>query len=163
MKWFKNPKTAEELKKQYKQLAVKYHPDLGGSTKDMQEINDEYDILFARLKDIHTTADGETYTAREESRETPDEFKDIINAIIKLDGIQIELCGSWIWLTGNTFPHREILKHLNFRFSKSKTAWYFHTEGYRKNNNKKFTLDEIRDLYGSEMITTKPQLKLEIV
>lgn len=50
MKWFSNPQTLEELKQQYKKLALKHHPDLGGNTADMQGINNEYDILFAKLK-----------------------------------------------------------------------------------------------------------------
>ena len=50
MKWFNHPQTLEELKKQYKQLAVKHHPDKGGNTTDMQEINAKYDRLFELLK-----------------------------------------------------------------------------------------------------------------
>lgn len=43
MKWFNNPETLEDLKKQYKKLVFKHHPDKGGKTADMQEINAEYD------------------------------------------------------------------------------------------------------------------------
>ena len=125
MKWFNNPSTLEELKQQYKKLALKHHPDLGGNTSDMQEINNEYDLLFARLKNTHATAEGKTYTASKETTETPDEFKNIINALINLDGINIELCGSWLWITGNTKEHKEVLKGLHFRWSKSKCAWYY--------------------------------------
>lgn len=50
MKWFSNPATLEELKKQYKQLVIKHHPDKGGNTADMQEINAEYDRLLNCLK-----------------------------------------------------------------------------------------------------------------
>ena len=39
MKWFNNPETLEDLKKQYKKLAFQNHPDRGGKTSDMQEIN----------------------------------------------------------------------------------------------------------------------------
>lgn len=53
MKRFNHPQTLEELKKQYKQLAVKHHPDKGGNTADMQEINAEYDRLFELLKNTH--------------------------------------------------------------------------------------------------------------
>ena len=60
MKWFKNPATLEELKNQYRNLAMQHHPDRGGTTADMQEINAEYDRLFARLKNTHKAADGTT-------------------------------------------------------------------------------------------------------
>lgn len=163
MKWFKNPGTLEELKKQYKQLALKHHPDLGGSTTDMQSINNEYDLLFSRLKNTHKTVDGKTYTASVETTETPDEFKNIINALINLEGIVIEICGSWLWITGNTKEHKEVLKGLHFRWSKSKLAWYYHTADYVKVGKKTFTLNEIRALYGSEVVKASPQLKLEIV
>lgn len=163
MKWFRNPATLEELKKQYKQLAMQHHPDLGGSTTDMQEINNEYDLLFASLKNVHKTVDGKTYTASKETTETPEEFRTIINAIINLAGIKIEICGSWLWITGNTKPHKEILKSLKFRWSKSKLAWYYHTADYAKVGKKTFTLNEIRVLYGSEVIKASPQLQLEIV
>ncbi len=163
MNWFNNPKTLEELKKQYKTLAMKHHPDHGGTVEDMQQINAEYDRLFEKLKNVHNTAEGTTYTSREETTETPSEFKDIINRLITFVGVNIEICGSWIWVTGCTIDYREELKQLHFRWSKSKVAWYYHREEYRKSTKRTYTLDEIRDLYGSETIKTEPQLKLAIV
>ena len=163
MKWFTNPQTLEQLKKQYKKLAMQHHPDVGGSVVDMQEINAEYDKLFEILKNTHQTADGKTYTTKKETTETAAEFKEIINRIINLQGITIEVCGSWLWITGNTYQHREVLKCLKFRFSKSKAAWYYHTDGYRKNNSKVYSLDEIRDLYGSETVVNKPTLQLQVI
>ena len=159
MKWFNNPQTLEELKKQYKKLALANHPDRGGNVKDMQEINSEYDKLFEQLKNKHTAANGETYT--KETAETINEFKDIINKIINLDGVNIEICGSWIWLTGNTYNYRTVLKELKFRFSNNKKAWYYHSEEYRKRGKKSFTLDEIRDLYGSETVIKNQNTKLK--
>lgn len=164
MKWFNpTPTTVEQLKAEYKKLAMKHHPDRGGNTSDMQEINNEYDILFAKLKNIHATAEGKTYKANKETTETPEEFKNIINSLINLKGINIELCGSWLWLTGNTREHKEKLKGLHFKWSKSKCAWYYHSNDYRKSSRKTYSLEEIRDLYGSETIKAEPQLKLAIV
>lgn len=95
MKWFNPaPKTLEELKKQYRTLAMKHHPDCGGSTTDMQAINAEYDILFEQLKTVHTTSTGDTYTVN--THETPEQFKNIINRLIVLEGINIEIIGSWV-------------------------------------------------------------------
>lgn len=161
MKWFTNPKTLEELKKQYHKLAIKYHPDRGGNVADMQAVNAEYDALFATLKNVHSTAEGKTY--EKATYETPDEFKNIIDKLIHLDGLHIEICGSWIWITGATFKHKTVLKALKFRWSKSKQAWYYHTAEYKKTSNQTFTLNQIRDLYGSEVIAEQPQLKLEII
>ena len=73
MKWFTNPRTLEELKKQYRSLALKHHPDRGGRTQDMQEINNEYEALFARLKNVHQNAQGEVYTQQAETTERPEE------------------------------------------------------------------------------------------
>ena len=163
MKWFNSPRTLEELKKQYKKLAVQHHPDLGGNTQEMQEINAEYDVLFEKLKNVRTNAEGKTYTAKEPTTETPDEYKDIIEKLIHLNGIDIEICGSWLWITGDTRPHKEVLKSLHFRWSKSKCAWYYHSEDYRKTSKRSYSLDEIRDLYGSEKVRTEPALRLAIV
>lgn len=102
MKWFNHPQTLEELKKQYKQLAVKHHPDKGGNTADMQEINAEYDRLFELLKNTHKNAEGQTYTTQTETTETANDFKEIIEKLIRFNGIHIEICGSWVWVTGCT-------------------------------------------------------------
>ncbi len=163
MKWFNHPQTLEELKKQYKQLAVKHHPDKGGNTADMQEINAEYDRLFELLKNTHKDAEGQTYTTQTETTETANDFKEIIEKLIQFSGIHIEICGSWVWVTGCTIVYKEELKNMKFRWSKSKVAWYYHREEYRKCTKRTYTLDEIRDLYGSETIKTEPQLKLAIV
>ena len=74
MKWFTNPQTLEELKKQYKTLVFTHHPDKGGRTEDMQAINAEYEALFARLKNVRKSADGTIYTAKEENTETAEIF-----------------------------------------------------------------------------------------
>ena len=37
------PSTLEELKAAYKRLAIDNHPDHGGSTETMQQINGEYE------------------------------------------------------------------------------------------------------------------------
>lgn len=58
-KWFAGVTTIEELRKQYRELLKKFHPDNdGGSVEITQEINAEYDRLFAILSKESST-DGQ--------------------------------------------------------------------------------------------------------
>ena len=143
------PKTLEDLKKQYRKLAFRHHPDKSGDTDTMKAVNNEYDNLFKELKDIHKTKDGETYTAKQATSETPDQFKDLINELMKMDDIIVEIIGCFVWVTGNTKPHREKLKELKFQWHNKKSAWYLKPENYRRKSRKEYGLDEIREMYGS--------------
>ena len=76
-KWFTNVTTIEELRKRYRELLKKYHPDNeNGSVEVTQEINAEYDLVFSILsKKEHS--DSQSYTQEEN-----EQFKVILNAII---------------------------------------------------------------------------------
>ena len=162
MNYFNNPSTLEELKKQYRQLAFEYHPDKGGSTEIMQIINNQYDELFKILKDVHQTKDGETYTSKQASNETPEQFKHIINELMRMEEITIEIIGCFVWVTGNTKPYRDKLKELKFQWHSKKVAWYLKPENYTKRSHKEYDLDTIRGMYGtSGEVKTKGTVKLE--
>ena len=61
MTYFRNVETLEELRKQYKELLKKFHPDnANGSTEATQEINAEYDRLFKILKNKHESKQAQT-------------------------------------------------------------------------------------------------------
>jgi len=148
MKWFKDCQTLDKVKATYKKLAKQYHPDLGGDTATMQEINKEY--AFASAKAIKGANLSEEETEHEIL--SSEAYRNAIEKIIHLDGITIELVGYWIWVTGNTYPVRAILKDAGFFFASKKLAWYFRTAEYKISKGGKKTLDEIRDKYGSEVI-----------
>lgn len=67
MKHFKNIKSFQDLKKQFRELLKANHPDNGGNTETMKEINIEYDALFPIWKDKAAKADTLT---EEEKTET---------------------------------------------------------------------------------------------
>ena len=77
----------------------------------------------------------------------------IINALIKCDGLEIDLVGRWIWLTGNTFSYKDIIKGLGFKWANKKKAWYWHKPEDISRNRKEMSLDEIKALHGCETFT----------
>lgn len=149
--YFDNPRTAEELKSQYRKLAFANHPDRGGDEQIMKAINAEYERLFAVLKDRHENKEGEHYTAYTETTETPHEFIDVINRLVKLPDLIVELIGAFVWVTGDTKAHKETLKEIGFRWSQNKLAWYLKPEWYRKRNRKTYDMDTIRGMFGSQV------------
>lgn len=148
MKWFKECETLEEVKALYKKLAKQYHPDLGGDTASMQEINKEY--AFATAKAIKGANLSEEETEAEIL--SSEAYRKAVEQIIHLEGITIELVGYWLWVTGNTYPVRATLKAAGFLFAPKKVAWYFRTAEYKVGQSSGKSLDEIRHKYGSEVL-----------
>lgn len=148
MKWFNDCQTLDEVKAYYKKLAKQYHPDLGGDTDTMQEINREY--AFATAQAIK----GANLTEEETENEIrmSEAYRNAVEQVIYLPGITVELVFKWLWVTGATYPHKTALKAAGFLFAPKKVAWYFRTEEYKANKGSKKSLDEIRDKYGSEVL-----------
>ncbi|PWG80790.1 molecular chaperone DnaJ [Pararcticibacter amylolyticus] len=150
MKWFNECKTLDEVKSAYKKLAKQHHPDLGGDTLTMQEINKEYAFASAKVIKGANLSEEET----ENEILSSEAYRKAIEAIIHLDGITIELVGWWIWVTGMTRPVKQTLKQAGFFFAPKKLAWYFRTAEYKVNKGGKKSLDEIRAKYGSEVLNS---------
>ena len=154
MKWFNNINTLDDLRRLYRKLAMEHHPDRGGLLLNMQEINHEYDLMSARLVNSNTqfSESRKTY-----EHEVSKQMRVKIDEILNLEGVLIEIMGSWVWVTGNTFAVKTELKEAGFMFSHNKSCWYWHCGEYFKKSKKKFDLDDIRTLWGSEEINNQKQ------
>lgn len=158
MKYFNNVNCIEDLKKQYFALAKKFHSDItGGSDEKMKELNAEYSELHKRYKDIHENvwkAEGEQhepyYTAKTATKETAEDFINIISFLLGLGGLDVELCGRWIWIGGDTKAHKDLLKQMGCKWCSKKKLWSWHFNGddtgYKKKGS---SMSEIRSKYGS--------------
>ena len=83
---------------------------------------------------------------------------------MRMDDIVIEIIGCFVWVTGNTKPHREQLKALRFQWHSKKIAWYLKPEDYKKRSRKDYDLDEIREMYGtSGAVNSRGTVKVEAV
>lgn len=161
IKYFKDVRNLEDLRRQYKRLAHKLHPDCGGSAEAFREMVAEYETLFKKLEhdSFFTDFDDAKQAERKYDFSVDKEMRDVLNKIISLSGIQIEIIGSWLWVSGNTFPVREAIKAAGFKFSGNKKMWYWHAGEYRK-KGRKMTIDAIRETFGTVNVElqTAPQL-----
>lgn len=151
--YFDNCKTLDDLKAAYKKLAMKHHPDMGGDVRTMQNINAEYECRFERLKVCYNAAQADQ--DKPQTNETPEEFMSIIDQLMKLSGIEIELCGSWLWIGGNTYDHKAELKAAGCLWSRSKHKWYWrHQSDGAKWSRGRYSMSKIREKYGSQVFAT---------
>lgn len=168
MKYFNNVSTLKELRKQYKELLKKYHPDnANGSTEATQEINAEYDSLFKVLKDKHeqkqtdSNTDKSDYNNMKYDFEEDEKLREILRKVIHLSDVTIEIIGQWIWISGNTYQYKTALKELGFKFAGQKKSWYWHSEAFRKKSKKALSMNDIRSYYGSTEVQTEETQKLK--
>lgn len=158
LKWFKGvtyQTPMEDIKKMYLGMAKKNHPDMGGRLEDMQAINSEFDFLKLHNFNVKRSAEGNVYTDEREDRadSVTEDFAHIVEVLINLDGIMIEVVGSWMWVTGDTYPHKDAIKGVGGRWQGKKRAWYFAPKGFkprRRATNE--SLDDVRARYGSSTI-----------
>lgn len=161
MKYFKDITDLSGLRKQYKELLKKHHPDNGGNVADMQEINAEYDSLFKMLKDKHdsnsTDNNKESYENMKYDFAEDEKLREMLNKIIGFDGITLEVIGNWLWAF-DSYNYRKELKELGFRYARNKKAWYWHSDAFRKKSRKTLSLDDIRSYYGSTEVRAQRAL-----
>lgn len=165
-RYFENVNTLEELRKQYKNLLKKYHPDNeDGSEEITKGINTEYEKLFHILKDKHdskqTTSDNNTtYNANMYDWENDKSLREVLQKIINFNSVEIELVGQWLWISGQTYSYKKELKALGFKWANQKKMWYYHTESFKKSSKKTLSMNEIRNYYGSTKVVANTDNKL---
>lgn len=155
MKFFEHCTNLDELKRAYKAAAMKHHPDMGGDVETMKRINNEYERAFEVLKDRQNTAAAADTTGKTKATtESAGDFMAIINALLNLEGLEVELCGRWLWIGGDTMRHREALKAAGCKWSPNKKlwSWHFAEDGDTWHRGKR-TMQQIRNRYGSTMYT----------
>lgn len=126
-KYFANIKTAEELKKAYKRLCLQLHPDKGGNVAEFKAMQAEYEEAAQRI--AHGEAAGNyqhnkkqdgTYKTAEEILREQQEFAEVLEKLIGLEGLDLEICGNWLWIGGNTYQHKDIIKAVGAKWANKK-------------------------------------------
>ncbi len=143
-----------EIKQAYRRASAKYHPDRNPAGLEMMKlVNAAYQALSDY--DYVTAARGGESVEAEDMGE---ELNAALNAIIEL-GLDIEICGSWIWVSGDTRPHREVLKAAGYRWAPKKLMWSF-CGGERTSSRGKYSMDDIRSKHGSVSVKTSSRARI---
>lgn len=143
--------TPDIVKAHYRRAAMKYHPDRNpAGLLMMQAVNAAYELL----KNHEGMAEAEHNAYGEHLNEA-------INAVIHLHGIIIEVCGNWVWLSGETKQHKDIIKEAGYKWASVKRMWNYRPDEWKSANRKEKNIDEIRTLYGSQRISTITQQAIE--
>ena len=136
--------TEKDIKAAYKKAAKKYHPDFGGDLELMKLVNLAYEFLM----------ENRWFTAKHQ--ETANMGADILDEILNIwetikdfRGVKGEVCGTWLWVTGRTYPFRTRLNELGLKWAPKKKAWYWKPADEYKRTKKEFALDDIRGMFGT--------------
>jgi len=109
MKYFRHCKSLDEVKSEYKKLTQHYLPT---------ETNPGYEAMMT-LVDREYVEISQRPKVKQQSQEIQEEFlvfPKIVKELISLE-LNLEICGSWLWVSGNTYNHSDKLKELGLKFS----------------------------------------------
>lgn len=146
-RYFDHLNRLQEIKKEYHRLTKLHHPDVGGNTATMQEINRQYKEAVEWI-----AKHGEGKDRQDAAQEVPEAFAAAVAAVVNLEGIALDLVGAWIWATGNTYTHKDALRAAGYKWASKKRAWYWRPEWAAVSKGSKKSLEEIKDKYGCERI-----------
>ena len=158
MNHFQDAATIGQLKAQYRELCKRHHPDKGGTTETMQAINTEYERLMARLLDNKSESEygeGKFYKSRQEEAEVERRVREAVEQVAHLDGLIVEIIGAWVWASGDTRTHKDVLKAAGFWWMHHRKMWAY--KGKASSGRGELTLEEMRARHGSEQVSSRPR------
>ena len=133
-----NCTTADQIQLRYDELCKVFIDQ----DEMLQALKLEYSTLIALLsepKAVEAVIEKDTIS---------DKLKELM-AKVDTSELGTEVLGNWLWITRNSFPIKEVLKSLGFRYSADKRAWYYRSDEHRSGNQDPISLDMIRAKYGT--------------
>lgn len=146
--------TLELIKKAYKQACSQYHPDKNPAGLEMMKL---VNVAYGVLKSFDGTASISAASAC-----YGEEVLSALNQIIFF-GLTIEICGAWVWISGDTKPHKDTLKSAGFCWAPKKLCWYFKPSDTKRSRSfGNYSMEKIRCKYGSQQVDSKVRRSLKV-
>ena len=158
MNYFIKFETVEEIKFNYRKLCMEHHPDRGGDTETMQEINKQYQQALESVNgQVSPGTDGADHTYYYHA-DIEAALMDVINQLIQLrmQDVEIALIGTWLWIIGDTKPYKSQLRNIGCRWHFKRSCWYYHTGTYRSSTSSA-ELSDLSEKYGYQSFKPKQQ------
>ena len=145
-----------EIKAAYRRMSAKYHPDRNPAGLEMMKL---VNAAYQALSDYDYVSSARAEEEESEGLDLGEEMNTALNAIIGL-GLTIEICGVWIWVSGETREHKEALKAAGYRWAPKKVMWMWKPADSKSKGRGKFTMDEIRSAHGSQSVKSKTYTRI---
>lgn len=153
--------TPEKVTEAYRRLAMKYHPDRNpAGLVMMKALNAAREALADFRGTLNHTEQAANYGG---------DLNDAISAILHCVGLELEICGAWLWVSGETKAHKETIKAFEsetgnrFKWHSKKSSWYFAPNDYRgkfRKSRGNVAMEDIRERYGSQHVRTQGRTAL---
>ncbi|NOR64941.1 MAG: J domain-containing protein [Candidatus Scalindua sp.] len=142
--------SSDLVKVAIRKATTKFHPDRNPAGLEMMKLVNEAKRFFSDFA-YETEASIDLTDA---GRDYGDLLNAAINAVINLPNVTTEVCGIWVWLSGDTRAVKDTIKSAGFHWASKKKKWYFRPSDYKSKSRGKYSMDDIRKAHGSE--TLKP-------
>ncbi len=132
-----------DIKLAYRRKAAEFHPDRNPTGAEiMKMINAAYELV--------QNEDQIEVFANATMAQYPAELSAALMAIKGL-GLFIEVCGLWVWVSGETKLHKDNLKSAGYHWSNPKKMWYYRPEQHKskKHDGTTWSMDKIRESFGT--------------
>jgi hypothetical protein len=170
-KWFKVEQSMEQVKRTYHKLVKRHHPERGGDNDTMKEIVAEYTLLSeaaasgvpfdqaeewaeGRKGNRPVILLGSGEAKQQEKIDNDAAAREMLDKIVHMEGVSVEICGTWVWVGGDTKAVKDELKRLGFRFASKKSMWYWHAEDWKPvGKHRSWDMQRIRETHGSRIVS----------
>lgn len=139
----KKYETITDIKKHFRELSKKYHPDMGGTDTEFRELYSEYEYLIEHFiekqyKDVRMS----------------EIVKALINEFMYYDDMELEVVGDWLWIDTSR-DNDKLLKDLGFFWSSKHSKYYYSGSTKKVTKCSSYSMQDMRNMMGNKKIAKK--------